>query len=71
MKHNPQINNLMLQLLEEQKEEREFLKKVGIVIKPEEEPVEPTKDNSDEVVEIENDTQNQTLNPEASPEKPE
>lgn len=43
-----------------------FLPKKG-----EKEPEEPTKDNSDEVVEIEKDNHNETSNPEASQEKPE
>ena len=35
------------------------------------EPEEPTKDNSDEVAEIEKDNHNETSNPEASQEKTE
>lgn len=37
----------------------------------EKEPEDPTKNNSDEIIEIEKDNKNETSNPEASQEKPE
>lgn len=43
-----------------------FLPKEG-----EKEPEDPTKNNSDEIIEIEEDNKNETSNPEASQEKPE